>query len=392
MKSLTKLEPNKTVVFNCPFDSTHCIVRSGTVDGSIPSFFNAVLLSYSCDFKVLPDIEKQASVLQTQREVMSRLVKKNWKTTSLHSFHKDFIITIKGIYSLIDAIVEADSTSLQKKPKPLLKIAKHLLYKRNDAGNFELIEKEHALMCLVKDILSIEELEMLAGDLLGHVGNIDEYQEQCILGAGVLLQNNECLKSLPEAKFQIFIDAMSVLLDTVFDEVEFNTFSNCSKHCEDDEAMLEYNGGAIDIALVKQTEDYLKVNIYFIDSDTRLPYVMGEIGTMTLRNSIVLLSLGGEYEAVGVVKTTPMRMMGGKTVRRLLSFDDLLIVRMTRVIMNTASKYITDYIATRKDVEADEKASFIDLVKIEEETDEDFVIPQALVSRTFETMADRSCI
>ena len=102
MNTLEILPINKTCVFHSPLEGNNCLVRTGTIDNMILSFFNSVLISCSKNFKRLEEENRNKLIFKVRDVIFSKLNKKMWRVNGLQTFKQILNETLVDFYKYIN--------------------------------------------------------------------------------------------------------------------------------------------------------------------------------------------------------------------------------------------------------------------------------------------------
>lgn len=282
MKSISVIEPNKTVVFPCPIDGNDVLVRTGTMK-SRDSILHALSHAYSRDY-VGMNFDK--------REKFVEKLKKNFKKSSSKTV-RDSKKALSILNDFLDCIPQNKKCNLRETRK----IVGTVINSKADEEIYKIIcEMVSKSDC--KDIFSNISDKALSGNLipskLKALGNVDQkYEVYCTQKFDLLLENilKECMRLKTPKVVKI-------------------------KHPSESD---------LDVL-----QDTLDRDIYIFNSSNRMPQVFQP--SSKVRKSIILLRMKeGHYEVIG-------RLLAGDRVQREFAPDDPLITRIKSNISKEESK------------------------------------------------------
>ena len=338
MNSLKILPNNKTVVFYCPFEGNNCLVRTGTVDDTaIISFFNSILYSCSRTFKDMNKDDKIKLINKVKNIIFEKINKKLWDTDGLIIFKNLFKESIIDFYNFINTTQTVKNAIVKKIGRKLIK----------DKKDFELFR-------IITDILPAETFIIDEDDIL----SVESYKKNIILNIKLYLQDLSILSQINEDKADHIIKSISEFVFSLMEEVEFNSFKNYNYHSE-----------SINNIIVDTVMEYFNYNIYFINSETRVPYIVNSFNNFININSIILLNINDDhFEAVGKLTHE------NNVIREFVSTDPLIFKINSIISSKSIKEKINDEekeeypeIEKLKDEEKDSTEEYPEIEKVEEE-------------------------
>jgi len=295
MNTLDTLPINKTYVFHSPLEGNNCLVRTGTIKDTILSFFNSVLISSSRNFKKLDTVDRDKLIMKVKDVIFSKINKKMWKFNGLQTFKKILRHVLVDFYKYITTSETIDNKIVKKLSQKLITN-----------------KKEYDLYEIITEILPYN---IIIDTEDPSDGLIETFINLIKRNVKIHLQTVDIFTTLNEDNIDYIIKNISNFLNTVLTEVEFVSFKN-----------YKYEIDEINEILVNTVSNYFNCNIYFIDSKTRLPFVLNNINDFENINSIIILSLEHEhYEAVGILKH-------GNIINYEFLCDDALVMKMNKLI------------------------------------------------------------
>ena len=280
-RELKFLPVNKTVLFQTPLEADNfCVVRTGVYSDENNSFIHAFLSGYSKEYYNLDNSEKDKFILKFKKTVFD---KKSWINDK--KYYKYFIKNVNDtlliIYKFIEKIIKEDQDikgELSRiNDKITINIIKNIVLKNINLYDLmsELIPIE-----LLKDILDTEDSNF----------SIKIYKQNVVKNLNKILNDIEIFEEIEEKRVKFIKNNIEKLFITTLDEIDedlFKFYINKSK--------MNPETNILNILTNK-----LNRNIYFIDSDTRLPFIFDDKQIFRNENkNIILLKLNDRYEILG---------------------------------------------------------------------------------------------
>jgi hypothetical protein len=298
-QKLQLLETNKTVTFKSKIsDSNTCLVRTGVINNDGNSLLHAILMSSSKDYFYM-DEKNKINFLEK--------VKNNIFTKKKFYGNQDNYLTFKNI--LIDYFYEINKFFTKSENNPiedskLRKIIKNI--------------KIHEVSDFIFDLITFEDLK----DILTTHQNNDEYKnykDNVVNNLNNFLNSLEILKKIDNEKSDYIKNNIVKIIIEVIDNVDDIIFKQNYKN----------NLNDINTDIINTIINYFKINVYFIDSETRLPFSFEEQNYKN-KKSIILLKIENNFESLGL-------LLSQDRVQRDFIKDDKLI-RKIRTILKSSIK------------------------------------------------------
>ena len=295
MNTLEILPINKTCVFHSPLEGNNCLVRTGTIDNMILSFFNSVLISCSKNFKRLEKENRNKLIFKVRDVIFTKLNKKMWRVNGLQTFKQILNETLVDFYKYINTTENIHNPIIKK-------IVKKLVTNKKEFSLYEIITEILPYTIIIdaeepQDNLIESYIKMMKNNVKTHLQTVDIFD------------------TLSEDNIDYIIKNISNFLSVLTEEVEYLSFKN-----------YKYETDEVNEMIVDITAEYFSSNIYFIDSKTRLPFVKNNIETFDNMNSIIVLSLDStHYEAVGL-------LLHRNEINYEFLCDDMMVIKMNKLI------------------------------------------------------------
>ena len=285
---------NKTVVFYCPFEGNNCLVRTGTSKtNQINSCINSILHACSRSFKNMDIEDRTILINKVKNSIFTKISKKIWNTEGLSIFKKILTDTVTNFYEFIN-IRDTIANSIVKK------LGKELITSTKQFELFKII-----IELLPLDIYEDNE----------NSNDIDTCKNNITMNVRNYLQNLPILHEISEENVDHIVKNVSHFINSLLNEVEFESFRK-----------YNYQSDIVNDIIIDTLSEYFNSNIYFIDSSTRMPFIINSFNNFIHLNSVILLYLNSEhYEIVGVLANENM-------IKREFISNDPIIVKMNSLI------------------------------------------------------------
>lgn len=326
-EKLQLLETNKTVTFKSKIsDSNTCLVRTGVINNDSNSLLHAILTSSSKDYFYI-DIKNKSNFLEK--------VKNNIFTKNKFYKNKDNYSSFKNI--VIDYFCEINNFFTENKnnsieDSKLRKIIKNIKIHEVSEFMFELISFDD-----LKDILITEQID----------DQYENYKDNVVNNLNNFLNSLEILKKIDTTKSDYIKNNIVKIILEVVENVDDIVYNQYYKN-----VLNEIDTNVINIIM-----NYFKINIYFIDSETRLPFSFEEQNYKN-KKSIILLKIENNFESLGL-------LLDQDRVQREFIKDDKLI-RKIRIVLKSSIKEEKDeekvedeYLSNDEDLEHIENTNII---------------------------------
>ena len=185
---------------------------------------------------------------------------------------------------------------------PIIKKVTHKLIKN---------KKDYELFKIITELVS-EDVYILNSD---NSITINEYKTNLNITVKKYLQTLEVLTQISDENLDHIVKNIVKFISVLTDEVEFLAFKN-----------YKYEDEIVNDIIINSVCDYFNCNIYFINSDTRIPYILNDFSYFTNLKSIILLNINDiNYEAVG-------QLTHGNVIKREFLPDEQLIIKINSII------------------------------------------------------------
>jgi len=301
LSKLSILPANKTVVFYSPAEGRDVLVRTG-ITGGKNSFIHALMHAYSKEYPQM-EAKKRVKLVEKFRDGISeKLNRKQWEDASASlpvkiTFQENINKILADVYRSVEknkkCKTEEGTTVIKscEKNKEVYKIMTELV--SLDTFSDEILSKAY-------DECSEEPIEKCK-EIITNTSN--EFIQGILNGLG---------RGIERERKRYCLEKMNMLIEKILSEAENKSYKNYSSNLK--------KSLSVDSFAVGLLADRFKRDIYFFDSKTRMPYMMGETKN---RKSLIVMWHGGEhYEIVG-------KLLPGHRVQREFSVDDHLIKRIS---------------------------------------------------------------
>ena len=286
------------------------LIRTGTVgDGSC--FFHAVLTSISAKYRQKSNSKKRELVKKTRQKIANDVTIDDWK--QFGDSYVAFMPTFMNIRSYFE-----DVYKYLKKPDKLTGVNSKI----KTILNKTLFKECLSHYTLISEILPLQELE---NEVFPHANS------ECEKNTNNL---DKCLKiikkicvsffkekmhmvgkeQLSSKKIKYFVNRFSDLTNVIVNQAlqdAFNEFKHKLSDCSE----------WVDNFLIEFLSDFFKIDIYFIDGNTLLPYKLGPCHYKKRHSVVILWYSRTHYESISVINDK-------RQATRSFSFDHPLIQKL----------------------------------------------------------------
>jgi len=310
LSKLSILPVNKTVVFYSPIEGRDVLVRTGTIpDGSC--FYHCLLHAYSKDYVSMDDRGRKKLVTRLRKSLAGKVDKTRWEKLSgglvaKIPFQENVNILLADFYRYV---VDGKSEKIKNTTSIIRKVMK----RQGDDEWYQVILEMVPLHVFEKDILP---------------GVYDMCSDMPISKCRSMIANRtkEYYKNMfktvrvePERE-RTCVDKLIALIDVITVEAENMAYNNYVANLQDTSV-------DVDLYTIGLVSNRFGRDVYFLDANTRMPYIDGG-DNLKKRKSIIIMWTGGvHYEVVG-------RLLPGNRVQREFAPDDPLIKRMYTFLMH----------------------------------------------------------
>jgi len=314
MDKLNILPPNDTRVFHSSIEGNNCLVRTGTINDKILSFFNSILLACSKNFKNMRLDERENLCKKIRDNIFVKITKNQWKINGINLFKTILESTLKDFYDFINTNKTINNISIKK-------IGKQLITSKKQFDLFKIITE----ILPYSTIISNNDSE-----------NIEDFKTKVFVNLKKFLTTLEIFDDLSEEQTEHLIKNISDFIKLILNEVEYVSFKT-----------YEYDIKDINDIVVDTVSSYFNTNIYFLNSKTRMPFILNDFNNFKHANSIIIINIDNkQYEVVGV-------LTHGNIINRNFISNDKLILKINSIINYDPSKR-TEYVE-EKEVDEEEK-------------------------------------
>lgn len=344
---LQLLSPNKSVFFTSPLeDKKTCLSRTGVIHDDENSFIHAVLGAYSKEYFNLNSKDKSSFLSNFKKSIYE---KKNWKNDKKQYLFfaegiNDCYISLKKNIKRISESQTVDKDKLNSiKNKIALKIIKHMVLK-----NINLYD-------LIVDVMDVK---FIFDDKEIEDYSISSYKKLINKHIDEKLESVEILKRIDEKRSEFIKKGIVNFFNAILDKVEDQAYKMY---------LYKIKRVKCDSETLVSLSRILKRNIYFVDSETRLPYIFDETQKNNHDKSVIILKIKNDFEIIG-------KLYSGNKIKNDFDREDLIIKKIKMFIYEPEkikynypelSKYVGD------EDEEDEKSDYSSDSRNEDEEEED---------------------
>lgn len=297
---IERLPVNKTVVFNTPIEGDSVLTRTGIIDDTSTLLH---CINHACEdrYKHYSNEEKKDKIYRLKYRLLDKYLD-IWKLSDISN--KAVLKQIKTYLEKVQSQIHND----ELKSDSVKKIIEDSKYIEHYKLLFELIKYNDYIRMLnsikIKNAKSVQYIR----DIL-----LDELK--------VYYNNIVYIKSLDEKRKLFFEDLLEKMMKNIIDI----SIDVCSKSYFKNLATDKTTISSIDLKILS---DFFDVNIYFINSKTKLPYIFLKKDLQSFKKkSIVLLSIDNDFEIIG-------RLLEGNEIERKFNGDDTIIHKIHNFIYN----------------------------------------------------------
>jgi hypothetical protein len=306
LSKLKILPVNKTVVFFSPAEGEDVLVRTGIIQDN-DSFFHSVVHAISKEYITMNESDrldftktfKKNIILKTHDDLDSKEFK--------NMFEDKFIFIVNNFYKFINT----DSTAKGKTTK---KVIKKVIGKDEDKLQY---------FTVITQLIPYDILKNLILESFKDTENTSEYTVVIIKK---VLKHYVNIKEIKELDKDIR-DTIQLLLEELIFEIFHETNKVVTKSFNDN----LINTVKIEKKSIELFSKYLERDIYFINSNTRLPIKYQSYSTKYNKKTLIIMAVENEgkihYEVVG-------KLLPGNRVQREFSNEDELIKKIYEFTYN----------------------------------------------------------
>lgn len=319
MKQLKMLPVGKSEKFYSPLQGDIDFIRTGTIpDGSC--FFHALLHACSLKYTKLDDYDKLLYVKKFRHNMAKNLTKKEWmnmKPVSSVLFQENLSKLVNQFYKFMEN-ANMEYTRLKDKSPSLYSVLDAV-----DSNTRKAYE-------ILVELVGLKDMEYILSKAQDRDGIksikkvIITYAEKVVTDK---LKENDVRD---DKRYRYYTQKFIQLITNIVNECQDNTFERYKSTLGDCKSY-------VDQYMIGYIANKLDYDIYFLDGDTRMPYMLGGCNDYRYRKSIIMLWIENKhYEVVGKV------IQGTKQVMRVFEPDDSLI-EMIYTYMYNRGKFATKY-------------------------------------------------
>ena len=302
-KILSSLPVNKNVIFNSPIENKNIyLTRTGVFKDNDNSFTECILTSYFPEYSN-ETYENKGNFFMDLKKKLS--TKSEWINDK--KYYKYFYNNIQECFELLYKYI----TDVSENKLESLKIINNKIYLKIIKNK---ISKKLPLFEILTEIFPINDIkDVILVDFENSPNSILDFKNTIKNNLAKYISSLEILSEIEKKRCGIIKENITDLFETILSDVEENVF----KFYLSKIPVMECNKKNILNICEK-----LKINIYFIDSDTRLPFV-NEDNIQTYENplSIIILKIQNNFEIIGKLESK-------NKIKKIFSKDEILIKRI----------------------------------------------------------------
>ena len=306
---LNDLPVNKTVVFYSPIEGKDVLVRTGTITGGL-SFFHSLLHAYSKDYISMNTTDRIKFAKKLRISIMSKLDKERWEKNSNGLIAKiPFQENVNTLLSDFYRFISRGKTGRTKNVREVIR--KVIKNEKIDIEAYKLITEMIKLDDFENHILP-SAYEKCSKSFLNKC-------KKTIISYGVEYYTKEFDKlkdQLDDSNIKFYIRKLEKLLHEIVEQADKSAYSDYSQNM--------YNSSMeVDSSTIKLISEKFNRGVYFLDSRTRMPYMVDNSNENIKKRKFIIVMCTGEchYEVVG-------RLLPGNNIQREFNYNDSLIKRI----------------------------------------------------------------
>jgi hypothetical protein len=311
--NLKMLSVDKTVVFWSPVEGEDVLIRTGTIsDGS--SFLHSLIYAYSKEYVSMDEKGRRKFIKRLRASMAGQVNRDSWEEMgggliAKIPFQESVNYTLINLYRFFDDDPRARGRTTKNILKKLL---------GNKQENLDLYK-------IIMELIPLDEFEENILPIAyenSDEGKISDCCDEIIRLTIDYLENKDELKNIPKEKSEYIKNIVRIFIEQLLTECEKQSFKNFVKG-------LENSKEDIDSYTIELISNRFKRDIYFLNSEDRMPYSNSTTReTLKGRKSLILLWINkNHYEIVG-------RLLPGNRIQREFSHDDPLIQKLYNYLLN----------------------------------------------------------
>ena len=305
------LPVNKTVVFTSPLEGDDVLVRTGIIkDGSC--FFHAILHAYSKDYTSMNKSERMKFVRKIRASMVGKVDKESWEEMAGGVIAKvPFLEMVHKILSNFDLFLSGTNEKIRG--RATRKTVKLLVKDESELEVYKVIYDLLPVQILLSEVLPA--IYKKCNDL-----KVSDTINLIVEEASSYFYNLKELKSVDKKKKEYLFNVFKIYIKIVCNEAYKETYKNYNKGLENTKEDIDYYS----IQFISERFDR---DLYFIDSNDRIPYEecpdeCPDERHISGKKSIILIKLGQHhYEILG-------KLLPGNKIQREFDFEDPLVKKI----------------------------------------------------------------
>jgi hypothetical protein len=303
---INSLPINKTVVFNCPIEFDDVIVRTGTIMDS--SLFHSILHAYSKEYMISNINDRMKIYNKLICNIADDIDKTHWESIDNGELSR------KSIQENFEFLIEKFHKYLHTGHFHG-KMVKTMVLKLLGENPSENQLNAYRILSEIISLDNFISILDIAKDKIKYKYSLSIYSKAINRLSIEFFQTKT--KDVDHSKRTFLEKLVTKLIDIVFEMSVSESFKNYILN-EDIE---------VDSSLVSILSNKINRDIYFINSETRLPYNIHTENIYKRRKSIVILLINNHFEVIG-------RLRKGNSVDREFKPDDNFINKLYTLIIH----------------------------------------------------------
>ena len=316
---LNSLEVNKNVVFTTPFeDENTCLTRKGVLYDSNNSFSECIISSFCSEYTYENEENRNKIFTEFKRKLF---LKSNWVNNE--KFYKYFYNTIHNCCTTLYKYVE-DNLKDKNNSENLLKDIDNKIFLKIIKNK---IIKNIPLFEVLFEIFSINDIkDKILVDSENKNKSINKYKNTIIKKLNKYIASLDILSEIEKKKYNIIEESILDLFNTILNYIDEDVFKYYLTKITNIECNEE------NIVLIS---DVLNINIYFIDSTTRLPVLIEDKQKYKNSQSLIILKVENNFEIVG-------KLLTKNKIKNIFLKDETIIKKLNAFLFDN-KKLKKDY-------------------------------------------------
>lgn len=284
---------NKTLPFRCNIDPVNDLCRTGTVETStVDSFLNSILYGCSKKFIITTDESERLTQISELKNIIFEKLLNSEKKSFKDNINSSFLEYLEIVYLYLESDKDEE------------------IYISNIENVIDHINKNLELYNIISELITFENFAKILKKTVKKWDNYsyDTFRNILMTECMKFLDYEETLEEIEESKANFLKRSICYFIDLMIDKLK-DTFK---EPCFDEKKLSS--------DIVEEISNYFGTDIYFIDSENKLPISLFENINDKGRKSIILISFDeNHFEIIGRLNS-----INKKIQREFLPYDDII--------------------------------------------------------------------